>query len=73
MIGEKDDLTPAAKCQAVTGKADFDVVVYPGDTHDFNMNFGKPLDFLGHHMEYDEKASADAEQRADAFMNAHLK
>ena len=31
MIGEKDDWTPAAKCQAVTGKTNFEVVVYPGD------------------------------------------
>ncbi len=73
LIGEKDDWTPAAKCQAVTGKADFNVVVYPGDTHAFTMNFGKPIDFAGHHMEYDEKATQDAQQRADAFIAAHLK
>lgn len=73
MIGEKDDWTPAAKCQAVTGKTDFDVVVYPGDTHAFTLNFGKPVDVLGHHMEYDEKATEDAQDRADAFRTAHLK
>ena len=73
LIGEKDDWTPAAKCQAVTGKADFDVVVYPGDTHAFTMNFGKPLDFAGHHMEYDEKATQDAQQRVEAFIAAHTK
>jgi dienelactone hydrolase len=73
LIGEKDDWTPAAKCQAVTGKADFNVVVYPGDTHAFTMNFGKPIDFAGHHMEYDEKATQDAQQRADAFMATHMK
>ena len=73
MIGEKDDWTPAAKCQAVTGKADFEVVVYPGDTHAFTMNFGKPIDYLGHHMDYDEKSTQDAQQRADAFMAAHMK
>jgi dienelactone hydrolase len=28
---------------------------------------------LGHHMEYDEKAAQDAQQRADAFMDAHMK
>jgi dienelactone hydrolase len=44
MIGENDDWTPAAKCQAVTGKTDFDVVVYPGDTHAFTMPFEKPVD-----------------------------
>lgn len=57
MIGEKDDWTPAAKCQAVKGKTDFEVIVYPGDTHAFTMNFGKPIDYLGHHMEYDEKST----------------
>jgi len=73
MVGEKDDWTPAAKCQAVTGKTDFDVVVYPGDTHAFTLNFGKPVDYLGHHLVYDEKATQDAQQRADAFMTAHMK
>jgi dienelactone hydrolase len=63
LIGEKDDWTPAAKCQAVTGKTDFEVVVYPGDTHALTMNFGKPVDYLGHHMVYDEKATQDAQQR----------
>jgi dienelactone hydrolase len=71
MIGEKDDWTPAARCQAVTGKTNFAVVVYPGATHVFNMPAEKPRDFLGHHLEYDEKATQDAQQRADAFMAAH--
>jgi dienelactone hydrolase len=73
MVGEKDDWTPAAKCQAVTGRTDFEVVVYPGDTHAFNTPFGKPVDYLGHHLVYDEKAAQDAQQRADAFIAAHLK
>jgi dienelactone hydrolase len=73
MIGEKDDWTPAAKCQAVTGKTDFDVVVYPGDTHGFTLAFEKPVDYLGHHLVYDEKSTQDAQQRADAFMAAHMK
>ena len=73
MIGEKDDWTPAAKCQAVMGKTDFDVVVYPGDTHAFTMPFEKPFDYLGHHIVYDEKSTQDAQQRADAFIAAHMK
>jgi dienelactone hydrolase len=73
MIGEKDDWTPAAKCQAVAGKTDFEVVVYPGDTHAFTMPFEQPVDYLGHHMVYDAKATQDAEQRADAFLAAHMK
>jgi dienelactone hydrolase len=73
LVGEKDDWTPAATCQAVTGKTDFQVVVYPGDTHAFTMNFGKPVDVLGHHIAYDEQATLDAQLRADAFMSAHMK
>ena len=71
LIGEKDDWTPAAKCQAVKGKTNFEVVVYPGATHVFNEPSEKPRDFLGHHLVYDEKATQDALQRADAFMAAH--
>jgi dienelactone hydrolase len=73
MIGEKDDWTPAAKCQAVTGKIDFEVVVYPGDTHAFTVPFQKPVDVLGHHLVYDEKAMQDAQQRADTFIAARMK
>jgi dienelactone hydrolase len=73
MIGEKDDWTPAAKCQAVTGKTNFEVVVYPGDTHVFNTPSEKPRDYLGHHLVYDEKATQDAQQRADAFMTTRMK
>jgi dienelactone hydrolase len=73
MTGEKDDWTPAAKCKAVTGKADFEFVVYPGVTHAFTLNWGKPIDYLGHHLVYDERATQDAQQRADAFMAAQMK
>jgi dienelactone hydrolase len=73
MIGEKDDWTPAAKCQAVTGKTNFEVVVYPGATHVFNTPAEKPRDVLGHHLVYDEKATQDAQQRADAFMASQTK
>jgi dienelactone hydrolase len=73
LIGEKDDWTPAAKCQAVTGKKDFEVVVYPGAYHVFNQPSEKPRDFLGHHLVYDEKATQDAQQRADAFLAAQAK
>ena len=73
LIGENDDWTPAAKCQAVTGKTNFELVVYPGATHVFNMPSEKPLDVLGHHLVYDEKATQDAQKRADAFMAAQTK
>jgi dienelactone hydrolase len=73
LVGEKDDWTPAASCQAFAGKTNFEVVVYPGATHAFNIPFEKPVEMLGHHMEHNEKAAQDAQQKADAFMTAHLK
>jgi dienelactone hydrolase len=73
LVGDKDDWTPAATCQPFAGKTNFEVVVYPGATHAFNIPFEKPVEMLGHHMEYDEKAAQDAQQRADAFMDAHVK
>jgi dienelactone hydrolase len=73
LVGDKDDWTPAATCQPFASKTNFEVVVYPGATHAFNIPFEKPVVMLGHHMEYDEKAAQDAQQRADAFMDAHMK
>jgi dienelactone hydrolase len=73
LIGDKDDWTPAANCQAVAGKTNFEVVVYPGVTHAFNQASEKPRDILGHHLVYDEKATQDTQQRADAFIDAQMK
>jgi len=72
LIGDKDDWTPAAACQAVIGKPDIEVVIYTGDTHGFVMP-GVNGEFLGHHLVYDEKAAQDAQERADAFIAAHIK
>ncbi|MER9561083.1 dienelactone hydrolase family protein [Mesorhizobium sp. M0571] len=72
LIGEKDDWTPAANCQAVKGKANFEVVVYPGATHAFTVKQYN-VEYLGHHMTYDEKATKDAQARADAFIAEHVK
>jgi dienelactone hydrolase len=55
------------------GKTDFEVVVYPDDTHAFTLPSEKPHDYRGRHMVYDEKATQDTEQRAHAFMAAHMK
>jgi dienelactone hydrolase len=73
LIGEKDDWTPAAKCQALASNPNFEVVVYPGATHAFAVPSDKPVEMLGHHLEYDQKAAQDARQRADAFLDAHMK
>ncbi len=73
LIGDKDDWMSVEMCQAVKGKPDFDVVVYPGAFHAFNMPRGQPIDALGHHIAFDVKAALDAQQRVDAFMDAHTK
>jgi dienelactone hydrolase len=73
LVGDKDDWTGAPKCQAVTGKSNFELVVCRGVTHAFATPFPTPVDLLGHHLVYDEKAAQDAQQRADAFLAAHMK
>jgi dienelactone hydrolase len=74
LIGEKDDWTPAGMCRAIKGNTNFDVVVYPGASHAFAMPMGEPIEALGgHHLAFDEKAALDAQQRTDAFMDAHMK
>jgi dienelactone hydrolase len=74
LIGEKDDWTgPVAACQALKSKNNFEVVVYPGATHSFDMRFDKPFDFAGHHLAYDETSAKEAAQRTEAFIDAHLK
>ena len=74
LIGEKDDWTPAALCQADKGKPNLEeVAVFPGAFHGFVMPMGQPVDYLGHHIAFDVKETLDAQQRADAFMDAHRK
>jgi hypothetical protein len=37
------------------------------------MRFDKPFDYAGHHLAYDETSTKDAEQRAEGFIDTHLK
>ncbi|MER9138306.1 dienelactone hydrolase family protein [Mesorhizobium sp. M0830] len=74
LIGDKDDWTgPVAACQALEGKTNFEVLVYPGVTHSFTMPFEQPFDLAGHHLAYDEAATKQAAEQAEAFIAAHLK
>ena len=73
LIGDKDDWVSVGMCQAVKGAPNFDVVVYPGVFHAFASPRGQPIDYLGHHIVFDVKAALDAQQRADAFIDAHRK
>jgi dienelactone hydrolase len=71
LIGDKDDWTPVDLCQSIKGKRNVELVVYPGVTHAFNQPGVR--DVLGHHLVYDEAATADAQSRAEAFLTAHLR
>ena len=69
LIGEKDRWASVEMCQAVKGNPNFDVVVYPGASHGFALTMGQP--WVVHNV-FDEKAALDAQQRTDAFMDAHM-
>lgn len=73
LIGDKDDMVSAEMCQAVTGKPNFQVVVYRGATHAFTMPWEAPTEYQGHHFAYDETATKDSQERAEAFIAAHVK
>lgn len=74
LIGDKDDWTgPLSACEALKGKSNYDVVVYPGATHAFTLQFDAPVEFAGHKMAYDEAATKDSAQRAVDFVTMHLK
>jgi dienelactone hydrolase len=69
LIGDKDQ---AAPCLALKDTPNFEVVVYPGATHGFNAPGVGDIERQGYDMVYDEKATPDAERRADAFIDAHM-
>ncbi len=74
LIGDKDDWTgPVAACEALKSKRNYEVVIYPGATHSFDMQFEKPFEFAGHKLAYDEASAMDAAQRVEAFIGAQLK
>jgi dienelactone hydrolase len=83
LIGDKDDWTPffpsqsstttnSKLCEAKKSRPNFEVVIYPGATHAFTMPMDQPVEVDGHHIAYDERATKDAEARADAFIAAHM-
>jgi dienelactone hydrolase len=74
MIGDKDSIEQSSLCAAKetrNGKAEVETVVYPGATHAFAAP-GMDLWVGGAHLVYDERATKDAEARADAFIAAHM-
>jgi len=73
MIGDRDDWTPAAACEQLKGKPNVELVVYPGATYAFTLPLNFAIELNGRHIAHDEKATQDAQARADAFMAAHMK
>jgi dienelactone hydrolase len=78
LIGELDDWTPAKECRNLAeGRDDYgisrqkglgvpiELIVYPGAYHDFDIpGLATPVQFLGHHLEFNQAA---ADQSIDAL------
>ena len=76
LIGDQDDWTSASWCQQMVADPDrkgspVDLVVYPGAWHGFNYP-GPPRQYLGHHIEYNPTATADAWSRVRHFLHDTL-
>jgi dienelactone hydrolase len=76
LMGDKDDWTLVSWCREMmsarngSGSA-VNLVVYPGATHAFNLS-RPPRNYLGHHLEYDPNATADAWKKVRAFLQEKL-
>ena len=75
LIGEKDDRTPAWRCQrmaenSLAGGRPVSLVVYPGATHAFASGFNVTV--LGHRIVHDPAAAEDSLKRIKAFLAENL-
>jgi dienelactone hydrolase len=76
VVGDKDDWTLASWCREMMARRDgkgppVTLVVYPGATHAFN--FPAPArEYLGHHLEYEPNATADAWTQVQSFLYSTL-
>lgn len=88
LIGEKDDWTPAFRCQELVASPNLrrkdlvDLVVYPNVYHSFDEYIPRPVTVMGtsiggktepKHLEMNPAAAADAEKRTKAFFDRLLK
>ena len=77
LIGDADDWSSAAKCEAYVDRYGADaphrpvLKVYPGATHRFDAN-RKSRVYFGHHLAYDPQAAADAIERTRKFLAERL-
>ena len=76
LIGELDDWCPAAICRErmPRKKTHHEVIlkVYPGAYHCFDAE-GASMNYMGHRLQYDPAAAADAVIQVRAFLAKHLK
>ena len=78
LTGALDDWTPPQACKDMVKRAsdsgtEVDLVVYPNASHSFMVPQLRPgRRYLGHWLEYDEDASADALTQTRRFLDAHL-
>jgi dienelactone hydrolase len=76
LIGDKDDWSFASWCRDMITRRDgkgapVKLIVYPGATHAFN--FPLPArQYLGHHLAYDPRATADAWRQVRNFLHTTL-
>jgi dienelactone hydrolase len=71
-IGEKDDWTPAPRCEAIVDRKNVEITVYPKALHAFAES-GAEHTYLGHRMGEDRAATADAQQHALQLIQAQSK
>jgi dienelactone hydrolase len=76
LVGDKDDWTHASWCRDMMTRRDgkastVKLIVYPGATHGFNAP-APTREYLGHHLEYDAKATADAWAQVRSFLYENL-
>ncbi len=76
LIGADDDWTRASWCRDMMARRDgkgapVKLAVYPGATHAFNVP-APPREYLGHHLVYDPRATADAWRQVRSFLQATL-
>jgi dienelactone hydrolase len=75
-VGDKDDWTHASWCNEMMARRDgkgspVTLVVYAGATHAFNFP-AYAREYLGHHLEYDAEATADAWAQVRGFLHERL-
>jgi dienelactone hydrolase len=76
MIGEWDDWTPAKNCTAYKSRntGPLELIVYPKSYHSFDdPRNSRPVNFIGHTLQYNAAATADSMVRVREFLEKVFK